>query len=354
MKIDFISSSLDGGGAERVMVLLANFFITQGHDVTIITLKDGDDFHFHERVKRTRLHFGAIRNHTLRGIYNLISYYRNKKNRPAIAISFLSRTNFMSIIACKMFSIKIIASEHFNHLGPGDKIRTFTWNYLYKKADAITVLTKFDRLFFERKGARVFVMPNPSTFTPITENTLPRRKVILAIGCLDRYHDKGFDNLIKLISPVLKQYPDWMLKIVGKGEAGLRFLEELAIKEGVKQQIIFTGFRKDVNELMKGSEVFILSSRSEGLPMVLLEAMSQGMACIAYDCITGPSEMIINNQNGLLISDQNMQEMQKGLIKLIEDEKLRRKLGESALNNLDRYSIENIYKLWNNVFQQVM
>lgn len=354
MKIDFISSSLGGGGAERVMVLLANFFVTQGHDVNIITLNEGDDYHFSERVNRTRLHFGGIRNHTLRGGYNLISYYRNKKNRPDIAISFLSRTNFISIIACKLFSIKIIASEHFNHLGPGDKIRTFTWNYLYKKADAITVLTNFDRSFFERKGARVFVMPNPCTFTPIKENTLTRGKVILAIGSLDRYHDKGFDNLIKLISPVLKQHPDWMLKIVGKGEIGRAFLEELAIENGVEQQIIFTGFRKDVNDLMKGSEVFILSSRSEGLPMVLLEAMSQGMACIAYDCITGPSEMIINNQNGLLISDQDMHAMQTALVDLIEDEGLRRKLGQGALNTLNRYSLENVYNLWNNVFQQVM
>ena len=197
-------------------------------------------------------------------------------------------------------------------------------------------------------------MPNPCTFTPIKENTLTRGKVILAIGSLDRYHDKGFDNLIKLISPVLKQHPDWMLKIVGKGEIGRAFLEELAIENGVEQQIIFTGFRKDVNDLMKGSEVFILSSRSEGLPMVLLEAMSQGMACIAYDCITGPSEMIINNQNGLLISDQDMHAMQTALVDLIEDEGLRRKLGQGALNTLNRYSLENVYNLWNNVFQQVM
>ena len=354
MNIDFISASLGGGGAERVLVLLANHFVTQGHDVSIITLNDGDDFYLAEQVKRVRLHFGSIKNHTIRSIYNLIIYYKKAKNRPDIVISFLTRTNFMSILACKLFSIKIIVSEHFNHLGPSDKISQFTWNYLYKQANALTVLTKFDKPFFEKKGARVVVMPNPSTFTPIKDNTIPRRKTILAIGCLDRYHDKGFDNLIQLISPVLRQHPGWTLKIVGRGEVGRPIIEKLIDNEGLKQQILFTGFRRDIREVMKESEVFILPSRNEGLPMVLLEAMSQGMACIAFDCVTGPSEMIIHRHNGLLIQDQNMQEMQKGLIQLISDDTLRRKLGKNAVNSLERYSIENICNQWHRLFNEII
>jgi GalNAc-alpha-(1->4)-GalNAc-alpha-(1->3)-diNAcBac-PP-undecaprenol alpha-1,4-N-acetyl-D-galactosaminyltransferase len=106
--------------------------------------------------------------------------------------------------------------------------------------------------------------------------------------------------------------------------------------------------------LMQDSEIFILSSRFEGLPMVLLEAMTQGMACIAFDCITGPSEMIVNNENGLLINDQDMDAMKNGLIKLMEDDSLRRKLAHSATKDLDRYSIENISKLWEDLFQEVM
>ena len=354
MKIDFISSSLVGGGAERVMVILANFFVTKGHHVTIITFNEGDDFQLDERVSRVRLHSGSIKNHTLRGVWNLVSHYKSVKNRPDIAISFLSRTNFMSIIACKFFFIKIIVSEHFNHLGEGDKIRDFTWKYLYRLANVVTVLTSFDKPFFENKGAKVVVMPNPSTFIPLNHNGHSRRKVIMAIGSLNRYHDKGFDNLIRLIAPVLKNYPDWILKIVGRGDEGLAFLRELTAKEELEKQVVFTGFRNDVSTLMQDSEIFILSSRFEGLPMVLLEAMTQGMACIAFDCITGPSEMIVNNENGLLINDQDMDAMKNGLIKLMEDDSLRRKLAHRATRDLDRYSIENISKLWEDLFQEVM
>lgn len=354
MKIDFISSSLTGGGAERVMVLLANFFVIKGHEVSIITFNDGDDFKIDNRVKRVRLHFGRIKNHTLRSICNLFFFYKKKRNRPDFSISFLSRTNFISIISCKIFSIKTIVSEHSNHLRVGDKIRWFTWNCLYKYADVVTVLTNFDKLFFEKKGAKVVVVPNPTSFEALKDNSHPRKKHILAIGDLNRYYGKGFESLIVLISPILKKHPDWILKIVGGGEYGLAFLKDLAIQEGVEQQIIFTGFRNDVNTLMQESEIFVLSSRYEGLPMGLIEAMSQGMACIAYDCVTGPSELINHNYNGLLMQNQNIKAMQNGLIRLIDNERLRKKLSQNAIKSLDRYSIDNIYNRWGKIFQEIL
>ena len=352
MKIHFISNSLGGGGAERVMVILANFFVTKGHCVTIITFNEGagDAYDIDDKIKRVRLHSGLIKNHTLRSLYNLVLFYKNFKNRPQVCISFCRTTNFSSIISCKIFAIKIIASEHSNHLRNYDIIGNFTWNYLYRFANYITVLTKFDKPFFEKRGANVIVMPNPSTFKPLENLHLVRKKIILAVGNLNRYHIKGFDNLIRLISPILKEYPEWRLNIVGGGDEGLDFLKNLAIKEGIEEHIIFSGFSKDVNVLMQESEIFVLSSRIEGLPMALLEAMSQGMACIAFDCITGPSEMITHGENGLLIEDQDMQAMQRGLVKLISDEGLRRRFSHNAVKSLDRYSIKNVYGIWESLF----
>lgn len=353
MKIDLVSSSLFGAGAQRVLVLLANHFVSKGHEVTIITFNKGDAYSLDSKIKRVRLHSGYFRNHTLRTLCNLIIYYRRKSNRPDVCISFIRKMNFSAIISSKIFSIKVIACEHNNHLAPTNAIVNFTWKYLYRLADYITVLTAFDKPFFEAKGAKVMVMPNPSTFTPIIDNTHQREKVILAVGSLNRVYHKGFDNLIALISPTLKGNPDWLLKIIGKGD-GLDSLKGLANQHGIDKQVIFAGFRDDVNDIMHTSEIFILPSRFEGLPMVLLEAMSQGMACIAYDCVTGPSEMIQDGQNGLLIENQNTEQMQIGLMKLINSENYRRDLASNAIRSLDRYSIENVYDLWEKLFAKVL
>lgn len=353
MKIDLISSSLFGAGAQRVLVLLANHFVSKGHEVTIITFNKGDAYSLDSKIKRVRLHTGFFKNHTIRTLSNLIMYYRRKENRPDLCISFIRKMNFSAIISSKLFSIKVIACEHNNHLAPTNAIVNFTWKYLYRLADYITVLTAFDKPFFEAKGAKVMVMPNPSTFTPIVDNTHQREKVILAVGSLNRVYHKGFDNLISLISPALKGNPDWQLKIVGKGE-GLESLKELTTQHGIEKQVVFAGFRDDVNDIMHKSEIFILPSRYEGLPMVLLEAMSQGMACIAYDCVTGPSEMIQDGQNGLLIENQNMEEMQRGLLKLINEQEYRKELAFNAIKSLDKYSMDNVYGLWERLFSKVL
>lgn len=122
----------------------------------------------------------------------------------------------------------------------------------------------------------------------------------------------------------------------------------------IKKQIIFTGYRNDVKELMANSEIFILSSRHEGLPLVLIEAMSQGMACISYDCISGPSEIIDSGINGLLIDNQNKEEMIENLKNLIVDDKLRNKLRQNSIKSLDRFSIDNIGNQWEDLFKKIV
>ena len=353
MKIDLIAASMHGGGAQRVIVLLATHFASVGHEVAVITFTEEDAFYIDNRITKVKLLSKKFNNHTLNALNNLRVHYKKASSRPDVLISFVQKMNFSSIIISKLYGIKVIACEHSNHLRRKNVTTAFTWNYLYQFADAVTVLTEFDKLFFERKGAKVAVMPNPSTFSRIKNDSIPKKKVILAVGNLDRYHIKGFDNLLELISPVLKQFPDWHLKLVGGGNSGLGVLKALAINHGIADQVVFTGFRTDVNILMQESEIFVLSSRFEGLPMVLLEAMSQGIACISYNCITGPSEIIKHQENGLLIEDQNKGAMKNGLIQLIEEPLLRKQLSKNALQSLDRFSIDNIYRKWEKLFAEI-
>ncbi|MGJ5643138.1 glycosyltransferase family 4 protein [Formosa sp. S-31] len=360
MKIHFIISTLKGGGAERVLSILASEFAKiNTYEINVITLNEHKDFYtLHPSVKRISMDFGKIPNHTVKAFFNLSKYYSNKKNRPDLIISFMTLINLITIPIAKFYSIPIIAEEHNSHLR-SFKNREFlsklTKKHLYKRANFLTVLTKFDVPYYTNFGANVVVMPNPCSFPPIkAQEAMDRDKTILAVGNLDRYHHKGFDNLIKFIEPILKSNPEWQLKIVGSGTNGLTILTALVQEHELSNQITFTGFISDISKLMQSSSIFILSSRFEGLPMVLLEAMSQGMACIAYDCKTGPSDIITHKYNGILISNQNASEMQKELQNLIDNKNLRLTIGCNGLKSLKKYHINTIIKNYEELFNKIL
>ena len=343
MKIDLLVNSLVSGGAERVLIILANYFNKKGHDVTIITFNEPDIWKPDVGIKRVKLHGGNIKNHMVRSLVNLTNYYSKKTVRPDVLISFMIQTNLIGIIVSKLYRIKIIASEHNNHLTQTDLIGRITRKYFYRLANKLTVLTHFDKIYYDNLGIDTYVMPNPCTFDIYEEPVRKREKVILAVGDLNRYHHKGFDNLIKLIAPILKRNKNWKLKLVGDGIKGTNFLKTLLKENNIKDSIILTGFSSEVSRIMKKSDIYIMTSRWEGLPMVLIEAMSQGMVCISYDCKTGPSEIINNEVNGVLIEDQNMQKMSVMLEKLMNDDSKREVLAKEATKSLKRYQISSIY-----------
>lgn len=351
MKIDFLVNSLISGGAERVLVSLANYFNNMGHDVSIITFNEPDVWEPNEGIKRIKLHHGSIKNHMIRSFKNLTQYYYHKKNRPDVLISFMIQTNLIGILVSKFYGIKLIASEHNNHLEETDFIGRFTRKYGYKFSNALTVLTNFDKEFYIKRNINVSVMPNPCSFDVYREENRNRAKTILAVGALDRYHHKGFDSLIEMIGPVLANNPDWKLKLVGGGEKGTKFLKDLVLKENLVDKVIFEGFSSKVSDLMKDAEIYIMTSRFEGLPLVLLEAMSQGMACISYNCISGPAEIITHNVNGILVEDQNSKQMCEELDTLIKNPEKRKELAKNGINSLDKYKMEAIYAKYLDIFE---
>jgi glycosyltransferase involved in cell wall biosynthesis len=254
----------------------------------------------------------------------------------------------ISILACKLYAIPIIVSEHNNHTYKNHPfwLSKIAWRYIYPMANLVTVLTQYDLEYFQRLGAKTFVMPNPCTFDPVLDGHSDRSKTIVAVGNLDRYYQKGFDNLIPIVSKVLEEYPEWDLKIIGAGNRGKRIIEEQIEKTGFADKIKMLGERKDVDLILRESSILILPSRMEGLPMVLLEAMSQGIAVIAYDCVTGPSEIIDDGIDGLLIENQNIKAMQTGLRKLISDDTFRKTLATQGVKKINDYSIEKVYSKW--------
>lgn len=356
MKIDFLIYAMAAGGAERVVSILGNNLAAQGHEVRIITFTGEDHYDLNNKIERIKLHNHPLfKSVIINGFFSLLLFYRNKKNRPDIISSHINLLGLMTIPIAKLYRLKIVVSEHSNHLAKPSLAKRILWNLFYPFANAVTILTNFDYDFFKSKNKNVVLMPNPCSFKTLNDIDLiqKRKKEIVAMGVLDRYFIKGFDNLIPIAAKVLSQNPGWNLKIVGQGEKGLKFLKNEAIKFKINDRVIFTGFQTNIQEILKQSEIFILCSRYEGLPMALLEAMSQGTACISYNCISGPSDIITHNYNGLLIKNQDHSAMAVGLNKLIQNEDLRLKFRVNAPKSLELFSIENVGKKWMSLFREL-
>jgi GalNAc-alpha-(1->4)-GalNAc-alpha-(1->3)-diNAcBac-PP-undecaprenol alpha-1,4-N-acetyl-D-galactosaminyltransferase len=353
MKIDFIINSMAGGGAERVLSTLANGF-SEKNQVKIITFNPGTNYNLSSEIKKVNLYNRKlIKNHSVRSFFNLLFFYSSKNNRPDVLISFLPGNSLISILVGKIFKIKIIVSEHTNHTAPVDFKSNFTRKKLYRFADYTTILTSFDKLYFEKFKANVVIMPNPIIIPDSVKPISEREKNILLIGDLNRFSNKGFDSILKIIAPILLENLDWKMTFVGGGNTGIKVLKKMAKKLNINNQVVFTGFSKNIQELMQGSQIFILPSKFEGLPMGLMEALSNGLACISYDCPSGPKDLIENNYNGLLIENQNHELMKFGISNLIKDHELRFRLAKAAPKSMTPYSLENILNNWRTIFSKL-
>ncbi len=193
MKIDFVIGRMKGGGAQRVISILANYFAEKGHEVRIITFIESDDYKLHPAVIRKRFHKKFIINYsTFRGFFSLLRLYFRKRNRPDVISSHIDLMGYATILPAKLYGIKLVVSEHFNHISKKTTLpKWILWHGLYRLPDAITVLTKFDLPFFKKINKGTLIMENPCSFTPIENLKTKRDKVILAVGNLNRYDHKG-------------------------------------------------------------------------------------------------------------------------------------------------------------------
>ena len=303
MKILFLISSLSSGGAERVVSLLANHLCGQ-YEVTIATFAKEESFYPLDKcirhMKLDLLIDSATPLHTLLNTWQRIRRLQEffLVERPDVVVSFMSHTNLLAIFAAKAVRIPIIVSERITYDFYGSSILNVARRILYPFANALVVQTQRDRENYPFVS-KAFVIPNlvaiPSEVRPIKR----REQVVLAVGRLENV--KGFDLLISAFGKLKSK--DWRLVIVGEGSQRNK-LEALIRKIGA-DNIFLAGRQNNMEEWYQKASIFVLSSRKEGFPNVLLEAMAHACACIAFDCPYGPSEIPENGKYGLLVEQQN-------------------------------------------------
>jgi glycosyltransferase involved in cell wall biosynthesis len=244
-----------------------------------------------------------------------------------------------------------IGEEHM-HLRHHPRSLVNTMQRLYPRLDAFVVLTEGTLREYE---ALLNGAPHLARI-PNSVHDLGGRyadlssKTILAAGRLVR--QKGFDLLIPAFAQVVAKHPDWRLKIVGTGYAR-DSLQEMIEVHGLHDWVSLASRTKDMGALLETASVFALSSRFEGFPMVLLEAMSKRLAVVSFDCPTGPADIIRDHTNGVLVPAEDVDAFAASLLEVVEDDELRRSCAAGAVETARNYRMEAVGPLWDELLREL-
>ena len=197
---------------------------------------------------------------------------------------------------------------------------------------------------------KVRVINNAVQLYPKEQNPLTAKSVIF-VGRAE--YEKGPDRLIEVWRLVAEKHQDWTVRMFCTG-AMLDELKNKVKKYGLGQQVLFMPPTKDMEREYLNSSMCLMTSRFEGFPVVLQEAMGCGLPCLSFNCPSGPRHIITDKEDGFLVENGNIQAMAAKVCELIEDEQLRRQLGNKAKENIARYSEEKIMGQWKNLFEELI
>ncbi|MEU5876821.1 glycosyltransferase family 4 protein [Spirillospora sp. NPDC047279] len=219
----------------------------------------------------------------------------------------------------------------------------------YRRLDALAVLTERSRADYADAlaGSPVRITCIPNALPELAGGPSRRdAKVLLAAGRLTR--QKGFDLLIRAYEPLAREFPDWTLRVFGSG-AHRGALKRQIAEAGLGERVVLSPRTPHLAEEMTRASVYVLSSRFEGLPLVVIEAMSKALPVVAFDCPTGPAELITNGVDGLLVPAGNVEELTATLRKVMADEALRHRLGDQARRSSQAYDPPLVATRWHDL-----
>lgn len=369
MKILFFIHSLSLGGAERVTANLANYWAARGWEITIVTIagKEKDFYSLHPGVKRIALNLAASSSNFVKALfYNTKRVLALRKVlgliHPDVAVGMMTTANVLLVLASQNLRIPVIGSERIHP--PMLDVGAW-WAFMRRKTyphlRALVALTDRSALWLkEYTGAKkVEVIPNPVPFPlpvhePIVEPEKvwsPGKKKLLAVGRLAE--QKGFDLLIKGFAQLAPRFPHWQLAIVGEGKEH-KALEDLISRLGLQGKVFLVGRVGNIGDWYQAADLYVMSSRFEGFPNTLIEAMAYGLPVVSTDCETGPREIVRQGVDGLLVPPNDLPALVRALARLMDDTALRQRMSKQAVKVRERFGLPKIAKKWEWLFQEAM
>lgn len=379
MKIRYLLLHAYGmGGTIRTVFNQASAMAAAGHDVEIISVvrrRTRPQFPLDDRVRLSTLvdqRDGYGPDTLLRRIRRKLRgrvvpsdefaarYFTERVERAVIdAVSaiddgvLVTTRPALNIIGARFHRSRVVhvAQEHMNLATHKPDTRRQIIKY-YPRADAVVVLTNTDRRDYLEvlPGTRIERIPN-STVLSGRRPCDPNSRIVIAAGRL--YYQKGFDLLIPAFAQVVAAHPDWRLHIFGTGPKQER-LQAKIDELGMQDNIRLMGRSDKFAEELARSSIYALSSRFEGLPMVMIEAMAHRLPVVSFDCPTGPADVITHEKDGLLVPPDDVDAMARTLIRAIEDPDLRKRLGDAAYETVQAYTPEVVMPQWESLFAELL
>lgn len=361
MNIVLTIDSLAAGGAQRVMVHLANHWAAEGHRVTIATLAGTahDAYQLHPRVRRVVLGHAGDSRHAWRAVQANVQRLHAlrrvlRRIRPDAALAFMPTMSVLTILAGRGIVPRVVVSERIH---PPMLPLNWYWDRLrrlaYPLAWRVVMQTRqgLEWLQAAVPAARGSVIPNPVLWPlPCTDPVLAperivpdRRRLMLAVGRLDR--QKGFDVALQAFAQASRQHPEWCLVILGEGPERSA-LEAQRADLGCADRVFLPGRVGNVGDWYQRAGIFVLSSHFEGFPNVLIEAMASGCAVIAADCPTGPRDIITHGHDGWLVPVGDAEALASAMQAFMADAALRQRLAAQAISVRQRYALRTVAGMW--------
>ncbi|MCU4566595.1 glycosyltransferase family 4 protein [Acinetobacter radioresistens] len=350
-KICFLIGNLSSsGGTERVTTLIANNLVEYSkYEISILSLVDGKNpfFDLNPGISIFSLNEKKIsfKSNFLSTVWKIRKFLQEYEINTLIVVDTIAC--IFTIPALFGLKVKHICWEHFNfNNNNGIKLRDFSRKLAVKYCDHIITLTEKDKSVWlnnlKNINAQVTAIANPCPFSIQNHIKEKNTKIVLAVGRLT--HVKGFDILLEAWVQVNKAMPEWKLKIVGDGEDKL-ILSEFIKYNQLTASVELVGKTDNVSKYYKEAEIFCLSSRYEGFPMVLLETLAFGLPVISFDCETGPAE-ILADTDSILIPQDNINLFASSLINLMKNEEKRGLINPKSKEKAKLYQPQFIIQQW--------
>jgi glycosyltransferase involved in cell wall biosynthesis len=359
VRLTFVINSLAAGGAQRVVIDLMAQLTARGHEVTLVTYsrKERDHFSVPAGVDRIQLNLLWNSRNLLHGLQSNLVRLRLLRttllqSRPDVVVSFIDLTNIMTLVSMIGTGVPVVISEriHPKFYEIGRQWR-FARQLTYFMCAALVVQTRDIAQWARRvvPRARIRVIPNAAPASRSSATCPPREKVVLAVGRLNV--QKGFDLLLEAFAESGVWRDDWRLVIVGEGPER-NALEKIAEDLRIASHVELPGEQSSADDWYQRCGIFVLSSRYEGFPNVLLEAMANGCPAIAFDCPSGPRDILDPSGDGLLLPAEDGTALAAAIARLCTDSALRNKLGDAARSVQKRFSQDSIVACWEQLFAE--
>lgn len=339
MKVLFLINSLKSkSGSERVAIELANKMVSlECYNVTIInreSIHSNCAYIVNDHVNVIALS-GSFLN-----FYKKLKQHLKDNNYEKIIIHNMGKLTLLCTLLPLNDRKKIVSLEHVSFVSRPKLVQILS-EFCYKKIQQVVTLTANDGKQFKRIHKNVEVIPNFSPFEISTASKILTKNIVTLGRLTDQ---KNYIHLLKAWELIATELPEWTLNIYGEGEQ--KELLKAYIEEHSLLNVYLRGVTSDVKEVYLNSDFFVMSSKYEGLPMVLIEAQSFGLPIVSYDCPFGPSDVIEDRYNGILVEDQNINMLASSILELAQSGDLLIKYSENSKINAEKYQADQILQLW--------